>query len=96
MATSFSRTALVLARDNLVTPRGIVALLRYAARQPWGKDFLSTLPVSGVDGTLEDRMNNTAAAGMIQAKTGDDRARPRAFRLRHHAARRISGLLDFL
>jgi serine-type D-Ala-D-Ala carboxypeptidase/endopeptidase (penicillin-binding protein 4) len=60
-----------LGRDNLVTPRGIVALLEYVARQPWGKDFLSTLPVSGADGTLEGRMINTAAAGMIQAKTGE-------------------------
>ena len=36
-----------LARDDLVTPRAIVTLLRYAAHQPWGEDFLSTLPVAG-------------------------------------------------
>ena len=60
-----------LGRDDLVTPRGIVTLLRYAARQPWGKDFLSTLPVAGVDGTLEGRMTGTAASGMIEAKTGE-------------------------
>jgi serine-type D-Ala-D-Ala carboxypeptidase/endopeptidase (penicillin-binding protein 4) len=57
-----------LSRDNLVTPRGIVALLRYASRQPWGHDFASTLPVAGVDGTLEERMKKTA--GSIEAKTG--------------------------
>jgi serine-type D-Ala-D-Ala carboxypeptidase/endopeptidase (penicillin-binding protein 4) len=60
-----------LARDDLVTPRGIVTLLRYAAQQPWGGDFLSTLPVAGVDGTLEGRMTGTAAAGSIEAKTGE-------------------------
>jgi len=60
-----------LARDDLVTPRGIVTLLRYAAEQPWGKDFLSTLPVAGVDGTLEGRMTGSAASGMIEAKTGE-------------------------
>jgi serine-type D-Ala-D-Ala carboxypeptidase/endopeptidase (penicillin-binding protein 4) len=60
-----------LSRDDLVTPRGIVTLLRYAARQPWGRDFLSTLPVAGVDGTLEGRMSGTAASGMIEAKTGE-------------------------
>ncbi len=60
-----------LGRDDLVTPRGIVTLLRYAARQPWGKDFLSTLPVAGVDGTLEGRMTGSAASGMIEAKTGE-------------------------
>lgn len=59
-----------LARDDLVTPRAMVMLLRYAARQPWGRDFASTLPIAGVDGTLTDRMKNSAAAGLIEAKTG--------------------------
>lgn len=59
-----------LARDDLVTPDAMVRLLRYAAHQPWGHDFLSTLPVAGVDGTLEDRLKNSAAAGLIEAKTG--------------------------
>ncbi|HTW25210.1 MAG TPA: D-alanyl-D-alanine carboxypeptidase/D-alanyl-D-alanine-endopeptidase, partial [Candidatus Baltobacteraceae bacterium] len=59
-----------LARDDLVTPRAMVILLRYAAKQPWGGAFISTLPVAGVDGTLEDRMKNSAAAGLIEAKTG--------------------------
>jgi serine-type D-Ala-D-Ala carboxypeptidase/endopeptidase (penicillin-binding protein 4) len=60
-----------LARDDLVTPRGMVALLQYAARQPWGGDFRSTLPVAGSDGTLEGRMTGSAASGLIQAKTGE-------------------------
>jgi D-alanyl-D-alanine carboxypeptidase/D-alanyl-D-alanine-endopeptidase (penicillin-binding protein 4) len=59
-----------LSRGDMVTPRALVALLRYAWRQPWGRDFVSTLPVAGVDGTLEDRMRTTAAAGRIEAKTG--------------------------
>jgi len=59
-----------LSRDNLVTPRGMVALLRYANRQPWGADFASTLPVAGVDGTLEKHMKNMPAGGSIEAKTG--------------------------
>jgi len=65
-----------LARDDLVTPRAAVALLRYALRQPWGESFLATLPVAGVDGTLENRMKNTPAAGLVEAKTGSaDHAR---------------------
>jgi D-alanyl-D-alanine carboxypeptidase/D-alanyl-D-alanine-endopeptidase (penicillin-binding protein 4) len=65
-----------LARDDLVTPRAIAALLSYALRQSWGEGFLSTLPVAGVDGTLENRMKNTAAAGLVEAKTGSaDHAR---------------------
>jgi serine-type D-Ala-D-Ala carboxypeptidase/endopeptidase (penicillin-binding protein 4) len=59
-----------LARDNLVTPRAMAALLRYAAQQPWGEQLRSSLPVAGIDGTLENRMRNTAASGLIQAKTG--------------------------
>jgi len=59
-----------LSRDNLVTPRAVVELLRYAASQPWGADYASTLGIAGVDGTLETRMTRTAAAGLIQAKTG--------------------------
>lgn len=59
-----------LSRGDLVTPRAVVTLLRYAWRQSWGRDFVSTLPVAGVDGTLEDRMKKTAASGMIEAKTG--------------------------
>jgi len=59
-----------LARDDLVTPRAMVALLRYAAHQPWGAEFLSTLPIAGVDGTLETRMKHVAGSAVIQAKTG--------------------------
>lgn len=59
-----------LSRDDLVTPNAVVTLLRYVARQPWGEDYLSTLPIAGVDGTLENRMKSTPASGLIQAKTG--------------------------
>jgi D-alanyl-D-alanine carboxypeptidase/D-alanyl-D-alanine-endopeptidase (penicillin-binding protein 4) len=59
-----------LSTNNLVTPRAVVALLQYAIHQPWGPDFMATLPIAGVDGTLEDRMKGTPAAGLIQAKTG--------------------------
>jgi len=59
-----------LSRDDLVTPRAVVELLRYAASQPWRADYVSTFAIAGVDGTLETRMTRTAAAGLIQAKTG--------------------------
>ena len=60
-----------LSPGDLVTPRAMVTLLRHAAMQPWGRDFISSLPVAGVDGTLEYRMNKTAASGRIEAKTGE-------------------------
>jgi D-alanyl-D-alanine carboxypeptidase/D-alanyl-D-alanine-endopeptidase (penicillin-binding protein 4) len=59
-----------LSRKDLVTPRAVVQLLRYAATQPWGELYRSTLPVGGEDGTLSDRMKNTPAAGRVFAKTG--------------------------
>ncbi len=53
-----------------MTPRAIVALLKYAQTQPWFEPYYASLPVAGVDGTLEDRMRTTIAAGRIHAKTG--------------------------
>ncbi len=59
-----------LSRRDLVTPRAIVQLLNYAATQPWGETFRSSLPIAGEDGTLAERMKNTAAEDRIFAKTG--------------------------
>jgi D-alanyl-D-alanine carboxypeptidase/D-alanyl-D-alanine-endopeptidase (penicillin-binding protein 4) len=59
-----------LSRHDLVTPRAIVALLTFAQKQPWFETYFNSLPVAGVDGTLEDRMKDTVAAGHIHAKTG--------------------------
>src|SRR5271168_1968928 len=59
-----------LSRHDLVTPRAIVALLKYAQTQAWFDSYYASLPVAGVDGTLEDRMKNSPATGRIHAKTG--------------------------
>ena len=59
-----------LSRDDLVTPRAVVQLLRYISQQPWGADFIASFPIAGLDGTLENRMKDTAASGRILAKTG--------------------------
>jgi serine-type D-Ala-D-Ala carboxypeptidase/endopeptidase (penicillin-binding protein 4) len=59
-----------LSRENLVTPRAVVALLEYPRQQPWGDAFVTTLPVAGLDGTLEHRMIGTPAESHVQAKTG--------------------------
>ena len=53
-----------------VDGQAAVTLLQWIARQTWGAAFLATLPVAGVDGTLENRMKNSAATGLVQAKTG--------------------------
>jgi len=59
-----------LSRHDLVTPRAIVALLKYAQGQPWFAPYFASLPVAGVDGTLESLMKNTPSTGRIHAKTG--------------------------
>ena len=59
-----------LSRENLVSPAAVVLLLQYAYGQPWGKLFEDTLPVSGVDGSLSDRLRTPPFKGSVRAKTG--------------------------
>lgn len=59
-----------LSRHDLVTPRALVALLKYAQTQPWFDAYYASLPIAGVDGSLQDRMKNNAAFGRVHAKTG--------------------------
>ncbi|UCD38595.1 MAG: D-alanyl-D-alanine carboxypeptidase/D-alanyl-D-alanine-endopeptidase, partial [Fidelibacterota bacterium] len=56
-----------MSRYNKVTPRNTVNLL--AAMRP-DTSFVRSLPIAGVDGTLENRMEGTAAEGQVFAKTG--------------------------
>lgn len=55
---------------NRVAPRGMVRLLGWIARQPWGGEFRASLPIGGLDGTLRRRFAGTPLAGKIFAKTG--------------------------
>ncbi|WP_422056776.1 D-alanyl-D-alanine carboxypeptidase/D-alanyl-D-alanine endopeptidase [Sphingomonas sp.] len=55
---------------NRIAPRGMVTLLDWIARQPWGTAWRETLPVGGVDGTLARRFKGTALEGRVFAKTG--------------------------
>jgi D-alanyl-D-alanine carboxypeptidase/D-alanyl-D-alanine-endopeptidase (penicillin-binding protein 4) len=59
-----------LSRENLVSPRATVKLLRYAAKQSWGALYIESLPVAGVDGTLASRFKALPATAILQAKTG--------------------------
>ena len=56
---------------NYVSPELMTRLLRYAWRNKNISDYLlPTLPVAGVDGTLQGRMKKTRAEGNVHAKTG--------------------------
>lgn len=59
-----------LSRQNLVSPRATVKLLRFAAKQSWGAEYMESLPVAGVDGTLASRFKTLPPTAMLRAKTG--------------------------
>lgn len=45
-------------------------VLQGIGKSPQAEVFRASLPIAGVNGTLKNRFLNTAAAGMVQAKTG--------------------------
>lgn len=58
-----------LSPDNLATPAQMMQVLDFAYHHyPTSYDFISALPIAGVDGTLKHRMGNIARK--IRAKTG--------------------------
>jgi D-alanyl-D-alanine carboxypeptidase/D-alanyl-D-alanine-endopeptidase (penicillin-binding protein 4) len=59
-----------LARQDLTTPESTVALLRYMWQRPDRETWLQSLPIGGVDGTLEHRFQGISGADHIHAKTG--------------------------
>jgi D-alanyl-D-alanine carboxypeptidase/D-alanyl-D-alanine-endopeptidase (penicillin-binding protein 4) len=59
-----------LSNQDLITPRAATTLLTYAARQPWGQSWRSTMPVAGVDGTLSNRFTHSPVKAKLDAKTG--------------------------
>ncbi|GGH04892.1 D-alanyl-D-alanine carboxypeptidase/D-alanyl-D-alanine-endopeptidase [Silvibacterium dinghuense] len=59
-----------LSPQDLITPRALTKLLSWAATQPWGEEYRSSLPVGGVDGTLAGRFTEPSLRGKVFAKTG--------------------------
>lgn len=59
-----------LSPKDKIAPRALTHLLAYASHQPWGAAWRDTLPIAGVDGTLDNRFKNTPFQGKMWAKTG--------------------------
>lgn len=66
----FLRDGSGLSRHNLVAPAATVRLLEFMWDTDDREAYLDSLPVAGLDGTLDWRFRRTAARGRIHAKTG--------------------------
>ncbi|HEX4849009.1 MAG TPA: D-alanyl-D-alanine carboxypeptidase/D-alanyl-D-alanine-endopeptidase [Novosphingobium sp.] len=55
---------------NRVSPRAMIALLKWIDSQPWGPAWHASLPIAGKDGTLRRRFIGTPLEGNLAAKTG--------------------------
>jgi serine-type D-Ala-D-Ala carboxypeptidase/endopeptidase (penicillin-binding protein 4) len=59
-----------LSYQDRLTTHTVLKILGEMSRRADFRVFRASLSVAGVDGTLEDRMRGTAAAGNVHAKTG--------------------------
>ena len=59
-----------LSRYNVVSPKNLLAVLKYMHGHKDSQVFFESLPIAGVDGTLKGRLKDTAAEGNVHAKTG--------------------------
>ena len=59
-----------LSREARVTARGMASLLTFAWQQPYMPEYLASMSLSGLDGTLKRRFRSRALQGNAHLKTG--------------------------
>ena len=59
-----------LSRLERIRPAQLAALLLLGSRHPLAPEYLSSLPIAGVDGTMRLRLRDSPAAGRARIKTG--------------------------
>ena len=59
-----------LSRAERVSARELASLLQAAWQSPFAAEFISSMPVAALDGTMRKRLHNTGVAGKAHIKTG--------------------------
>ncbi len=59
-----------LSRDERLTAFELALMLKDAARNPYAPEFMSSLPLVAIDGTMKNRLKRSTIAGHARIKTG--------------------------
>lgn len=59
-----------LSRDERISARELAAILQAAWNSPYAAEFISSMPLAAMDGTMRKRLHRTALVGEAHIKTG--------------------------
>jgi serine-type D-Ala-D-Ala carboxypeptidase/endopeptidase (penicillin-binding protein 4) len=59
-----------LSRTERIPAAQLATMLEYAYKSPWSHEFIASLPLAGLDGTLRNRLADSPAKGRARMKTG--------------------------
>ncbi|NVZ99879.1 D-alanyl-D-alanine carboxypeptidase/D-alanyl-D-alanine endopeptidase [Pseudomonas gingeri] len=59
-----------LSRAERVSAREMASMLQAAWKSPYAAEFISSMPITGMDGTMRKRLKHTAMSGEAHIKTG--------------------------
>lgn len=59
-----------LSRNERITANQLAGLLQVAAHSNWNPEFMSSLPIAALDGTMRKRLKGSAADSRARIKTG--------------------------